>query len=218
MRQHICKNCGKIYLTDKPDSWRTNIMKIITENEQALLYTPYNPDFVRRVKTIGGARWDAKNRVWRIPVEAVDRARQIMREVYGECDLPDGTERVTVKLTFSKDVIAELGPIIIYGKQIASASSRDSGARVGQDVAFLEGEPGSGGSRNSWNTYIDAGSVVQVNNVPKTMLSEVLPDGVTYEIMPDTAMPNRETLLAEKDRLLSRLKEIEKLLEGGNQS
>lgn len=21
MRQHICKNCGKIYLTDKPDSW-----------------------------------------------------------------------------------------------------------------------------------------------------------------------------------------------------
>ena len=21
MRQHICKSCGKIYLTDKPDSW-----------------------------------------------------------------------------------------------------------------------------------------------------------------------------------------------------
>lgn len=36
MRQHICKNCGKIYITDKPDSWfcpacadesRRNIMR-----------------------------------------------------------------------------------------------------------------------------------------------------------------------------------------------
>ena len=191
-------------------------MKIAIEQEQALLYTPYNPDFVRRVKTIGGARWDAKNRAWRIPVEAVDQARQIMREVYGECDLPEDIKRVTVKLTFGKDVIVEHGPIIIYGKQIASASSRDSGARVGQDVVFLEGEPGSGGSRNNWNTYIDAGSVVRVNNVPETMLSETLPDGATYEIMSDSAMPSREALLAEKERLLSRLKEIEKMLEGRN--
>ena len=57
-------------------------MKIAIEQEQALLYTPYNPDFVRRVKTIGGARWDAKNRVWRIPVEAVDQARQIMKSFF----------------------------------------------------------------------------------------------------------------------------------------
>ena len=192
-------------------------MKIAIEQEQALLYTPYNPDFVRRVKTIGGARWDAKNRVWRIPVEAVDQARQIMREVYGECDLPDNTERVTVKLTFSKDVIAELGPIIIYGKQIASASSRDSGARVGQDVVFLEGEPGSGGSRNSWNTYIDAGSVVQVRNVPESMLTEPLPDGATYEIVPSKPAIDREALLAEKERLLARIAEINKMLEDTNE-
>ena len=139
-----------------------------------------------------------------------------MREVYGECDLPEDIERITVKLTFCRDVIVERGPIIIYGKQIASASSRDSGARVGQDVVFLEGEPGSGGSRNNWNTYIDAGSVVQVNNVPETMLSETLPDGATYEIMSNPATPSREALLAEKERLLSRLREIEKMLEGEN--
>lgn len=191
-------------------------MKIVIEYEQALLYTPYNADFVRRIKSIGGARWDAKNRVWRIPATAVDQARQIMREVYGECDLPDDIKRVTVKLTFGKDVIADQGPIIIWGKTIASAFSRDSGARIGQDVVFLKGEPNSGGSRNSWNTYIDAGSVVQVNNVPETMLSEALPDGVTYEIISDSATPSKEALLAEKERLLSRLKEIEKMLEGGN--
>ena len=58
----------------------------------------------------------------------------------------------------------------------------------------------------------DTGEMALLRNVPENLLSEELPDGVTYEIMPDEAAPSREALLAEKERLLARLNEIDKLL------
>ena len=48
--------------------------------------------------------------------------------------------------------------------------------------------------------------------VPETLLSEEFPEGVRYEIMPEAATPDRAALLAEKERLLARLTEIDKLL------
>lgn len=63
-----------------------------------------------------------------------------------------------------------------------------------------------------WRTYIDADSVVILRNVPKIILSEELPDGVTYEIMPDEPSPDRKALLSEKESLLARIAEIDKLL------
>ena len=48
--------------------------------------------------------------------------------------------------------------------------------------------------------------------VPETLLSEEFPEGVRYEIMPEAATPDHAALLAEKERLLARLAEIDKLL------
>ena len=48
--------------------------------------------------------------------------------------------------------------------------------------------------------------------VPETLLSEEFPEDVRYEIMPEAATPDRAALLAEKERLLARLTEIDKLL------
>lgn len=188
-------------------------MKITIKDTDTYLDTPYNPEFVSAIKAIGGARWDANRREWRVPAACVDQAREIMRRVYGECDLADDVRRVTVNITFDEKVYSDdRQALIIFGKHIARAYGRDSGASVGDDVSFLSGKPTSGGSRANYYAIVPAGAVAQLRNVPETLLSEKLPDGVRYEIVPDTTPPDRAVLLAEKERLLARLAEIDKLI------
>lgn len=45
-------------------------MQIVMTEKHACIFTPYNPDFVERIKKIGNAKW--KSNFWLIPAEAVD--------------------------------------------------------------------------------------------------------------------------------------------------
>ena len=184
---------------------------VTTEAETAYLSTPYNANFVAAIKRIGGARWDRDRRVWAIPAEAIDQAREIMRRVYGEDDRPSAEPSVSVKLTFSDRICEWRAPVTILGKTIASAWGRDSGARVGDDVAFVEGRPESGGSMKNWYSVVPAGCVVVLHNVPQAALQMELPEGVTAEVM-QPATIDRAALEAERERLLARLAEIDQLL------
>lgn len=186
-------------------------IKIHKIGREALLFTPYNAEFVSAIKNIGGAHWDKERRAWSIPSEAIEQARDIMRRVYGACDLPDDQPRVSVKLTFDAEVSKKWSPVTIYSKTIASATGRDSGARTGDDVVFVEGKPQSGGSVKNWYTVVPEGSVVVLHNVPQAALDMPLPDGVHAVV--SAQKQSRDDLLAEKERLLARLAEIEKLLE-----
>ena len=189
-------------------------MKIEINGESAIVWTPYNADFVRRIKTIGGARWDASQKAWKIPANTIDDCRAIMQEVYGETDLPAAdAEKVNVRLTFESKLTEWHAPVTIFGKTIASAFGRDSGARVGDSVSFVSGAPTSGGSVKNWETVIPAGCVCVLHDVPKTLVSqENLPSGVSYEIEQRTAEAERNDLLAERERLLRRIEEIDSLL------
>lgn len=61
------------------------------------LYTPYNAEFVERVKTAGG-RWDADAKCWTVRTDALEIVRGIMRDVYGMDDSP---ARETVRVRFA---------------------------------------------------------------------------------------------------------------------
>lgn len=186
-------------------------IKITTNDDRAYLETPYNANFVAAVKQIGGANWDRDRRAWAIPADAIDQAREIMRRVYGADDRPSAEPSVSVKLTFDREVYKLRAPVTILGKSIASAWGRDSGARVGDDVAFVEGRPESGGSVKNWCSVVPAGCVVVLHNVPQAALQMELPEGVTAEVMQPAAI-DRAALEAERERLLARLAEIDQLL------
>ena len=79
-------------------------MQIVMTEKHACIFTPYNPDFVERVKKIGNAKW--KSNFWLIPAEAVDAAREIMRDVYGYDDTMKN-DTVNLRLTFLEEVSAE---------------------------------------------------------------------------------------------------------------
>jgi hypothetical protein len=187
---------------------------ITTKNNgtQTAVYTPYNAAFVSAIRKIGGARWDAGSKAWMVPTASLPQVRAIMRDVFGEDDQLDTCKRVTVRLTFREICSAECRPVEILGKTVSKAYGRDSGARPGDDVAFEAGGPRSGGSAKNWRSVVEEGSVAILRNVPETMLDKAeLPEGVTMEIIQDSGI-DRAALLEEKEKLLARLAEIEKML------
>lgn len=58
-------------------------IRIEAGKDKIKIYTPYNPEFVSRIKTqIKGAKWNGS--AWVVPAEAADTAKEIIAEVYGE--------------------------------------------------------------------------------------------------------------------------------------
>lgn len=176
---------------------------------KAAIYTPYNKTFVEKIKLMG-ARWNASDRCWVIDEYSVPDARAAMREVYGRDDLPV-SETVDVELTFERSVYGYKEPVTILGRTIASAYGRDSGARIGDGVMFLEGKPHSGGSVKNWETVVPEGCVVKLPKLPK-MATEAadLPDGVTMRILGEGI--DRSALEEEKAKLLARIAVIDAIL------
>lgn len=182
-------------------------MKIEIKNNSAYVFTPYNPLFVRKIKSIGGAMWDGYEKCWKIPSSAVDTVREIMIDVYGESDLPDDVEKVNIRVNFPDGAAEFRSPVVVFGRVIASAYGRDSGAKVGDGVVFIKGEPDSGGSVKNWKTVIPDGSIVEIHNIPVTALN----DSYDYEIVEEKKI-DKAALMAEKEKLLNRIAEIDKIL------
>ena len=114
------------------------------------IFTPYNPDFVKKIKCAE---------------TEIDTIREYMMDVYGETDLPDDGEKVTVRATFPNGAWELTGPIVVFGREIARAWGRDSGAQVGSDVTLISGKVDSGGSRANWRTEIEEGSVFKIRKI-----------------------------------------------------
>lgn len=160
-------------------------IKVAVKDGKAELYTPYNADFVKAIKALGGARWNASKKCWTISEDMLTQAREIMMDVYGYTDEEQG-ETITVKVTFSEDVYEECDSVVILGKTVARAYGRDTGAKPGEDALLQEGTLASGGSRANWRSIVRAGSVVTLYNVSKALYDakkDSLPDGVTVEVV-----------------------------------
>lgn len=187
------------------------MMKIDVKNGIANVYTPYNPDFVKAIKGVGGAKWNGSEKYWSIPETAVEVAREIMIDVYGYSDVKEN-ETISLKVTFNEDVSEYRKDVVLFGKILAHAYGRDSGARIGDDVAYISGGATSGGSAKNWYSIVKEGSVIVLSNVNKNIYENAeMQYDVTVEIL--ETKNNRNQLLDEKKRLLKRIEEIDKLLQ-----
>lgn len=180
-------------------------------NGKIAVDSPYNPVFVKRIKKAGG-RWNPGNKTWEIDERSINTVRAIMREVYGQDDLPQ--ELVTVKVTIGDKNLEEWrAPVVLFGRTIASARGRDSGARPGEGVCFEKGGCDSGGSMKNWYTIVRAGSEITIYDVPRMAVEQKIgwdEDYGTFEVI-ENGDP-LAALKAEKEALLERLAEIEEIL------
>jgi len=192
-------------------------MKIKISEGKANIFTPYNAEFVKRIKGIGGAKWNAGDKCWTVPAEAVDAARDIMMDVYGETDIPDGSEKLKLRITALVDIEELRAPVSYFGKNLASASGRDSGARVGDGVILESGTITSSGSMKNWTSMIRKEAVMILTDVPETLYQRdknaTTQWGDTLfsvEVLKNSV--DKEKLEAEKAALLARIAEIDRIL------
>lgn len=186
------------------------MMKIEVMNGKANVYTPYNPDFVKKVKGIGGAKWNGSEKCWEIPETAIEAAREIMCEVFGYSDVKEN-ETISLKITFNEKVEEPKSDVVLFGKILSHAKGRDTGAKVGDDVAYICGGGTSGGSVKNWYSIVRDGSVAILSNVNKSIYErEKIPYNVTVEVINESK--SEKDLIEEKERLLKRIAEIEKIL------
>lgn len=186
------------------------MIKIEVKDGVANVYTPYNPDFVKKIKGIGGAKWNGPQKCWTIPQTAIEAAREIMTNIYGYSDIKEN-ETISLKVTFNEAVYGSCSDVLLFGKILSHAYGRNSGAKVGDDVAYISGGATSGGSAKNWNSIVKKGSVAILTNVNKSVYEKAeIEYDITVEVL-ETKV-NKKSLLEEKERLLKRIAEIEKLL------
>lgn len=191
-------------------------MKVIIVEEKAEVYTPYNPKFVNIIKrAIGGAKWESTKKCWVVPAESVSAVRSIMRDVYGIDDTESTEDIVDVKITVTENIYNVCDNVTVFGKTLCRAYSRDSGGKAGEGVSYLSGAPESGGSRSHWRSIVPAGAVLVLTDVSKNIIEKGKNNfengSFDYEII-DNNKINRQKLLDERDKLLARIAEIDKLL------
>lgn len=187
-------------------------IEVKIRDDKAMLYTPYNPEFVKRIKKFSDARWNSGEKCWTIDESNLDAARVIMKEIYGYAD-NEINEKVTLKIHVKESVSKKHGDVILFGKILSHATGRDSGTHPGSDVAYIHGSAYSGGSSKNWESVVSEDSEILLHNVNKNLYEEYLENPQEeYEIEVVTDSIDSAALKQEKERLLKRIKEIDHVL------
>jgi hypothetical protein len=185
------------------------------ENNKVYAKTPFHPDFPPNARKIGG---DWNNPYWIFDIRDEARVRELCRNIFGT-DGEDNTDLVTIRVTIINEHFRiPQNSFFLAGRLVAKAWGRDSGAKLGDGIIVLEGGFDSGGSVKNWTTTItDWPTVFEVRDIPKKAAEMEIErqkenKEVSIEIIEDA--PDKDALITEKERLLTRIAEIEKLLKG----
>lgn len=181
---------------------------ITTTAQNVTVHSPYNSEFVDAAKRLGG-KW--RDNAWVFDAREESRVREICRENYGSDGLTANLCTIRVKLGPRDNQLC--GPIEIFGRPIARAFGRDSGAKLCTGVVLLEGSFSSGGSHKNWYTTADTGTVVLVRDVPRSRVQEKLDAGDTrISVEAEQPIVDREALMAEREKLAARIADIDAIL------
>ena len=138
--------------------------------DSLLVRSPYHAGFISAVKDYGG-RWDAAARAWVLPADLLDAVWESIGRVYGV--QRDESADINVELTALKNMEADRGPIRAGGVALAAARGRDTGAKVAQGVALLDGSVWSGGSQRYWLTKMSKGSRLIARGLTRSQVDAI---------------------------------------------
>lgn len=189
-------------------------MKVTRTEHQIQVNSPYNPDLPAAARKIGG-KWHSGNKIWIFDIRDEGRVEALYRGIYGEWPSNNGdsapSETVTARVTVNSIWSAYNAGLFLFGRQIARATGRDSGARMGDGIVVLEGEGFySGGSMKNWRTFCSKGTIFEVRDIPKLAYEKCVFEEGTIEIVDENI--NRNALLEEREALMKRLSEIDQIL------
>jgi len=178
-----------------------NTIKVNKIGDRVELLFPYHEEAKTRIKNLGG-RWDGAKRLWWVQPEMEAEARRVLIDAFGTDGSAD-VQTVVVRVTALRRVTEYTEPVVCCGKILARAWSRDSGAKVGEDVALLEGSIRSGGSRKNWTTIVDEGSVFKLVNVLPARLDEYDAEDFKVEVVDGEELANNPLAQYSDDDILT---------------
>lgn len=192
------------------------MIKIISTDGKINIYSPYSEKFVTAIK-LAGARWSGE--AWALDARDIELARSICMDIYGCDDRPHPTcsVRVTAKEVFWK----AKGAVTLFNRVVAKAWGRDSGAKVGEGVVFVKGQPTSSGSVKNWATEIPENCEFIMRDIPLRAVENKIdcPAECSLSIeeikMPKEPIDNNKkaSLISRKAELLTELESIDRELE-----
>jgi hypothetical protein len=150
--------------------------------------TPYHPDFPAGARNLGGT-WHASSKSWLFDPRDDERVRDLCKKIYGTDGTAATGDLVTLKITATEYQEEFGGGIFLAGRCLATAFGRDSGAKLGEGIVLLAGKATSGGSVKNWKTLINAGTILEVKDVPRAAVPENGEDGWEIEVVEPAAAP-----------------------------
>lgn len=174
--------------------------------------TPYTPDWAPAAKRIGG-KWQPDTKTWSFDARDEAAVKALLGEHYGWID--GDTETVDLRLTI-EDHHSITNPLRIAGRMIARRPARDAEVRLADGVVIIDGSFGSsGGSVRNPDLFghevrgATPTVTLEVRGFPASAVS-MIPERFAPEIV--SRELDRDALAAERERLLSRIAEIDALL------
>jgi hypothetical protein len=145
-------------------------IQLTVVDDKIKVVTPYNEAFVQKCRNLRGT---FKNGAWWFDDSIIDYVREVMITFYGTTgEIP--YQNCSLLISNYTDHSTYCSPCILFGRTIAKAFSRDSGARLGDDVILIDGICNSGGSVKNWRTEITNATFEIMNfPVPSLELPEV---------------------------------------------
>lgn len=184
-------------------------VNLIRENGQVRVQTTYNSEFVKRAKDLGG-KWDANSKSWIFSESVVDYVKNLLQEIYGVTGEND-YETCSLIVKNYTGCEAKKG-VELFGRSIACAFGRDSGAKLGDGIIWIYGIKKSSGSVKNWYTEVrEATFEIQNFPVARTTFDDVqqaIAEG-WVEIKVTETKRSREEIESEIAALKEKLAKLE---------
>lgn len=189
-------------------------VKIEKTESKIFVYGPYNTLFVEGAKMLAG-RWNAP--MWVFDIRDQADVVALCMECYGT----DGTavDQVDVMVTVEDGSASVLkshcSAFTLFGRTVAKATGRDSGAKLGEGIILKSGGFDSGGSAKNWKTLAEDDTRFLMRDVSKKLVDQHSNEHIKVEIVATNCnieKSGKVELLAELERLESRKAEIINML------
>jgi hypothetical protein len=170
-------------------------------------YSPYSKRFVDFAH-MRNAKWSDSEKCWMFDPRDEFAVRSALIDIYGTDDY-SSCEKVDVRVKM--DEVKCTKSLFMLGRELARRKYRDYYVDLGEGVAVIQGGfPDSGGSARYPELNPEEGTILEVRGVPKSLAErEWLENRSAVELVGDM---DQSKLEAEKERLLKRIEEIDRLL------
>lgn len=152
------------------------------EKEVINVFCPFDNKFVKAAGNISG-KFDHSLKCWTFPARSDQKVRTLLNDIFGTDDSAT-SPKIDIRVTFTELYYANQGSIKLGGRLIARATSRDSGAKLGDDIDLISGWVNSGGSAKNWDTRTSEGSVYEIFNFEASQLYKIKAlDFIEFEVI-----------------------------------